>query len=407
MAATDAEVLATRFENARRMAAHIRDGTSDLAPEAMVNLASAYTDPERHKRERDILFTKTPQVVCLSSEIKEPGAYRTFDEAGPPVVVARGKDGTVRAFLNICPHRGARLVREEAGKANRFTCWFHGWTYANDGRLIAATEADRFGECGLEGRDHLTALACEERHGIVFVMPTPGLPLDLDDHLADFGPVLDGLRLESCERVKAGVLPVAANWKYAYDTYGEGYHFAALHKETLSPYFRNDITVHDRWGRHQRVGFAQRDWASWVDTPESEWGIRPEPAGIHLMYPNVVLFAGSVSPGKSYLTIFRHYPGEEVGQTRTHKTIYAMGGVRDEAHRAEVETAFDQTAYVVINEDYVTAAEGWKNLTYLPEGATVVYGRQELALQQMHRNFAEALGEPIVAQPQPQLHAAQ
>jgi phenylpropionate dioxygenase-like ring-hydroxylating dioxygenase large terminal subunit len=407
MAATEAQVLAERLKVARRMADHIRDGSSDLAPAAMVNLASTYTDPERHRREREVLFARTPQLVCLSSELKEPGAYLTFDEAGPPVLVTRGKDGAVRAFLNICTHRGARLVREDGGKASRFTCWFHGWTFANDGRLLAAPEGERFGEATLADCGHLHALACEERHGMVFVMPTPGVALDLDAHLEGFGGVLEGLNLDRCERVKAGVIPVAANWKYALDTYGECYHFAALHKVTLAPYFRNDVTVHDRWGRHQRVSFAQREWDKWPTTPESDWGLDPVPAGIHLMYPNVVLFAGSVSPGKSYLTIFRHFPGEAVGETRTHKTIYALGGVRDDAHRKEVEDAFDATAHVIITEDYVTAAEGWRNLTALPQGATVVYGRQELALQQMHRNFADALGEPICPQPTAHLQAAE
>jgi phenylpropionate dioxygenase-like ring-hydroxylating dioxygenase large terminal subunit len=405
MTVTDADVYETRIKQARRFAEHIRKGTSDLADAPMINAASVYTDPKRHAREREVLFRKTPQLVCLSSELKEPGAFRTFDETGVPILVTRGKDGGVKAFLNICPHRGARLVRQDSGKANRFSCWFHGWTYANDGKLIAATEAERF--CGgLEGREHLTALACEERLGMVFVMPTPGLPLNLDAHLTAFAPVLEGLRLENTEWVKSDILPVAANWKYALDTYGEGYHFAALHKETLAPYFRNDITVYDRFGRHHRVGFAEKGWSELVDKPESEWGIRAEPGGIHYLFPNVVLFVGSVSPGRTYLTVFRHYPGEAVGETKTYKAIYAIGGVKSDAHREEVKAAFDATAHVIITEDYVTSAEGWRNLTFLPEGATVVYGRQEIALQYQHRALAEAIGMPLIAQPS-QLQAAE
>jgi phenylpropionate dioxygenase-like ring-hydroxylating dioxygenase large terminal subunit len=398
MTVTDADVLETRLQLARRMAAHVRDGTSDLADAPMVNLASVYTDPVRHAREREVLFRRTPQLVCLSSELAAPGAYRTFDETGVPILVTRRADGLVQAFLNICPHRGARLVRETAGKANRFSCWFHGWTFANDGKLIAAPEAERF--CGgMGGREHLTALACEERHGMVFVMPTPGLLLDLDTHLGAFGAVLDGFRLADVEWVKADVLPVASNWKYALDTYGEGYHFAALHKQTLAPHFRNDITLYDRYGRHHRVEFVEKGWNERANQPESAWGLRPEPAGVHYLFPNVILFAGSVAPGKSYLTIFRHYPGEAVGETRTHKAIYAFGGVQSDAHRAEVEAAFDATAHVVRTEDYVTAAEGWRNLTFLPPDATVVYGRQEIALQYQHRAFAEAIGLPLIDQP--------
>jgi carnitine monooxygenase subunit len=394
MTVTDAEVLEGRRNVFRRVLKHIREGTSDLADAPMVNAASVYTDPERHAQELRVLFRETPQVVCLSSELKSPGQFRTFDETGVPILVTRTADGAVKAFLNICLHRGARLVRETSGQARRFSCWFHGWTYANDGALIAATEADRF--CGaMDGRDHLVGLACEERHGLVFVMPTPERPLDLDAHLGAFGDVLDALRLDDTEWVKSDVLPVAANWKYALDTYGEGYHFAALHRNTLAPFFRNDITVYDRYAPHHRVSFAQKDWADLVDKPESEWGLRPEGAGIHYLFPNTILFAGAVSPGKSYLTVFRHYPGATPGETRTHKAIYAFGGVKSDLHRAEVEAAFDATANVVRTEDYVTAAEGWRNLTFLPPDATVVYGRQEIALQYQHRAIADAIGMPL------------
>jgi phenylpropionate dioxygenase-like ring-hydroxylating dioxygenase large terminal subunit len=398
MTVTDADVLETRLKLARRVVEHIKNGTSDLAEAPMVNAASVYTDPDRHARELEVLFRRTPHLVCLSSELNAPGDFRTFDETGVPILVTRSAEGRVQAFLNICTHRGARLVRQESGKARRFTCWFHGWTFANDGKLIAATEAERF--CGgLDGRDNLVSLACEERHGMVFVLPTPGLPMDLDAHLGSFGAVLDGLRLADTEWVKSDILPVASNWKYALDTYGEGYHFATLHKETLAPYFRNDITIYDRFGRHHRVSFAERGWAELVDKPEAEWGVRAEPGGIHYLFPNTILFAGSVSPGKSYLTIFRHYPGQTPGETRTHKAIYAFGGVRSDAHRAEVAGAFDATAHVVRTEDYVTAAEGWRNLTFLPKDATVVYGRQEIALQFQHRAIAEAVGMPLIDQP--------
>lgn len=401
MSVTDADVVETRLGQARRMAEHIRNGTSDLAEAPMVNAVSVYTDPARYEREVDVLFRRTPQLVCLSSELKEPGAFRTFDEAGVPVLVTRRADGGVAAFLNICPHRGARLVRTECGTAKRFTCWFHGWTYANDGRLVAATEAERFGG-GLDGREHLVPLAAEERFGMVFVLPTPGVALNLDAHLADFAPVLEGLRLTDTEWVKSDVLPVAANWKYALDTYGEGYHFAALHRLTLAPYFRNDITVYDHWGPHYRVSFAERGMVALIDKPESEWGIRPEPGGVHYLFPNVILFVGSVRPGSTYLTIFRHYPAG-LGETRTYKSIYAIGGVQSEEHRAEVTAAFDATAHVVRTEDYVTAAEGWRNLTFLPPGATVVYGRQEIALQNQHRAVAAAIGLPLpVAAPHQQ-----
>jgi carnitine monooxygenase subunit len=386
-----AETLEHRRAYMRRALDHIRNKTSDLADAPMTNPVSVYTDPARHALERQKLFRETPLLVCLSSDLSEPGAFKLFDETGVPILVTRAKDGRVRAFLNVCRHRGAALTHEREGKASRFTCWFHGWTYSNEGKLIGTPEAERF-EGGMNGRDHLIEYPCDERYGLVFVIATPGATLDIDAHLGSFAPVLAAMQMEGAERVKTDQLPVAANWKYALDTYGEGYHFATLHPQTISPNTRNDITIYDHFDPHHRVGFVERTLDRFLDTPESEWDIRPDPSGIHYLFPNTILFAGSVVPGKNYLTTFRHFPGETPGETITHKAIYAFGGVRSPEHRGEVEYAFDATAHVVRTEDYVVAAEGWRNLTMLPEGATVVYGRQEVALQNVHRAIARAIG---------------
>lgn len=385
----------TQLSRARRIRDHIRDGTSDLAPGPMRNDVSVYTDPARHAAERRKLFRETPLVACLSAELPAPGSWRTFDETGVPIVVVRGRDKQVRAFLNICTHRGARLARQPEGRANLLTCWFHGWSYDTEGRLAATPEADRFGEDGLCDRGHLVEVPCAERVGLVFVQATPGSTMDVDAHLGDFAAVLADLELDRAERVKSGVLPVASNWKYALDTYGEGYHFAALHKQTLAPYFRNDVTLYDRYGPHHVVSFASRDMERYVTLPEAEWGISDEAGGIHYIFPNTVLFAGSVRPGAAYYTTFRHFPGDSPGETVTYKTIYAPKGVNSPEYRKEVEDAYDATAHVVATEDYVTAAEGWRNLTQLPAGSSVIYGRQEVALQNQHRSLAEAIGMPL------------
>jgi len=403
----------TRLGLGRRIVAHIRNGTSDLAPAAMRNDVSVYTDPARHAAERLKLFRETPVVACLSNDIKEPGQFRTFDETGAPIVVVRGRDGEVRAFLNVCLHRGGRLVREAEGKASLFTCWFHGWSYANEGHLVAAPEADRFrdadGQSALGASEHLIAVPAAERHGLVFVQATPGSTMDIDAHLGEFGPQLELLELDKAERVKDGVLPVASNWKFALDTYGEGYHFAALHKQSLAPYFRNDITVYDQFGPHHRVLFVARDLENWVDRPEEDWGVDDALGGIHYIFPNTILFAGSVSPGTLYNNTFRHFPGETPGETVTYKTIYAPGGVRSADHRKEVEDAWDATAHVVRTEDYVVSAEGYSNLRHLPPGSTVIYGRQEISLQNVHTSIASAIGMPLppVAAPNaPRFHEA-
>jgi hypothetical protein len=116
---------------------------------------------------------------------------------------------------------------------------------------------------------------------------------------------------------------------------------------------------------------------------------------VHYLFPNTIIFIGAVRPGRAYCTLFRHFPGEEVGQTVTYKSIYAPAGIDSEEYRKEVTDAFDATAHVVETEDYKVAAEGWRNLLSMPKGSSVVYGRQELALQYQHQTIANAIGMPL------------
>jgi phenylpropionate dioxygenase-like ring-hydroxylating dioxygenase large terminal subunit len=178
MTSTALRLENTRRAIARRIVEHIRNDTSDLGAAPMLNHPSVYTDPARHALERQKLFRETPLVVCLSADLAEPGSFRTFDETGVPIFVVRDVKGQVRAYLNICVHRGARLVRTPQGKAKAFTCWFHGWTYDTAGTLRGAPEKERFGECVRDR--HLIEVPAGERCGLVFVQATPGSSMDLD-----------------------------------------------------------------------------------------------------------------------------------------------------------------------------------------------------------------------------------
>src|SRR5690606_31789231 len=116
----------------------------------------------------------------------EPGSFRTFDDAGVPLLLTRGKDGKVRAFLNVCLHRGARVVRDESGQVSRFTCRFHSWTYDPTGKAIGIPGEDGF--CReIDGNKRLVPCPAEERYGLVFVRASPNSKMDLDAHLAGIG----------------------------------------------------------------------------------------------------------------------------------------------------------------------------------------------------------------------------
>ena len=94
-----------------------------------------FFDPEIYQIELERIFARCWLFLGHESQIPEPGDYMTAYMGEDPILVCRGNDGTVRAFLNSCRHRGMKVCRADRGNARQFTCSFHGWTYTNSGEL--------------------------------------------------------------------------------------------------------------------------------------------------------------------------------------------------------------------------------------------------------------------------------
>ena len=148
-------------------------GTPPMAERFTRNDTSAYTSPQRAARERDVLFRNHPIVAGFSSQIPNAGDYLTEDLAPVPILVVRNASGELRAFVNICRHRGAKLVAGCGNTAKLFSCPYHAWSYDTDGRLFAIPD-----DYGFEGLDRaasgLVALPVAEKYGLIFVTPAPG-----------------------------------------------------------------------------------------------------------------------------------------------------------------------------------------------------------------------------------------
>jgi methanesulfonate monooxygenase large subunit len=187
--------------------------------------AQVYVNGELFEEERRKIFARTWKFACHVSEIPQPGDFRTLEHVGLPVVVVRGQDGDVRAFLNACSHRGAMLVTEPRGNAKSLTCFFHLWSYDTKGRCIEITRDEAYGECGLRKDDcGLRAIRTAEKLGMVFI--------NLDDEAEDFGSYV-GDAMEDLEGPMGGEpmevfhyhrVLMHANWKQWHETNMELYH---------------------------------------------------------------------------------------------------------------------------------------------------------------------------------------
>jgi phenylpropionate dioxygenase-like ring-hydroxylating dioxygenase large terminal subunit len=379
----------------RRLVAHVAaGGTTDLAPAPLENEAVAYTDPARAELERRALFLALPLVAGLSQDVPAPGDALLFEAAGPSIVVVRGADGVLRGFLNMCTHRGTRLVAAgpdgRCPRRRRLTCPFHAWSFDLDGTLAAVPGRPGFDGVDL-GRRHLVAVPVAEWNGLVFVRAAAGAePLDVAAYLGDFAAELAQLELAGAVPVRASTLAADCDWKIALDTYGEGYHFATLHASTIGTTHYANVAAFDAFGPHWRMCFAEKALAALIGRPESEW---PEAdyGGVHFLFPNTVMVVGSVEAGRGFLRMYRLFPGATPGTVTCHAAVYVPGGLAPGDPRAE-QLAIDEGSSVITQEDYRVAVGAYANLRTAPPGFTVVYGRNEPALQLVHRHVAAAIG---------------
>ncbi|MEP6343748.1 MAG: aromatic ring-hydroxylating dioxygenase subunit alpha [Maricaulaceae bacterium] len=379
----------------RKQVEVVRSGTH-MAKAPLPLHKSVYTSQARFEAETQHIFHGQPLLACLSGDIPNIGDILVFDAAGPSILVMRGKDGQARAFLNMCTHRGAKLIEESepwTGNAKKMTCPFHAWTFDTSGNLIGQPGKAGFINCDIGSRN-LIDVPCEEYLGMIFVRANAdGEPIDAKAHLGSFGEQLEQLELGRAEPVKKGILHADSNWKFALDTYGESYHFSTLHKSSIAKVNYNDKSVFDPYDQHHRVEFPKFYVGDLLDKDESEW---PDTiySGVHFLFPNSIIYFGAVKPGVFFTQVFRLFP-DGVGKTKCHFAVYAPFGLQDEAQRQDCEVTYDLTARIVQEEDYHIASQGYANLLHAPKNHHVVIGANEIALHDVHKNIAAVIGMPL------------
>src|SRR5216684_1641786 len=192
-----------------------------------------YTDPRFHALDRDAIFATTWQHVADTQQLAQPGDHVIADVAGEPIIVVRGKDGALRAFFNVCRHRGGPLAMRD-GNADMLICKYHGWTYRLDGMLRGVPH---FNHVELfDKRDYgLTPVHLAEWEGLVFVN-LGERPKPLETYLKDIRERVAPTRIGKLTFARRIEYDVRANWKVYVDNYLEGYHVPYVHPELYSLY---------------------------------------------------------------------------------------------------------------------------------------------------------------------------
>ena len=181
-------------------------------------------------REWERMWTRTWLIAGVVADLPAVGDYFLFDIREESIIVTRTEEG-IRAFYNVCSHRGSRLVFEERGNKKVFVCPFHSWSFHNNGELRRITDEETFQPEVVAHRPGLTPVACDVHAGVIFInMDTDPAPLKEMIGLPD--GYLEAYHIEQMKVVRHVRSEWGSNWKVGVEAFYESYHLHAVHPET-------------------------------------------------------------------------------------------------------------------------------------------------------------------------------
>lgn len=246
-----------------------------------------YHSPTRFAAEQRAIFRGKPLVAAHGSELAKPGDFLTRDLSGLPILLTRDRDGAVHAFLNVCRHRGMRLVPEAGGCKHLFSCPYHGWTYSNSGALrgIPHQEAG-FPDLDREGYG-LRRLPAAERAGLILVCANPeARAVDFDGFIAPFADEFRWFDMAGLTVAHRDVIDCHANWKLLAEAGLESYHFKVAHRDTIGPHFHDNLSSYQMCGPHIRSVLARTTTDSLPAERGEPWSIRAHTNVLFTLFPN-------------------------------------------------------------------------------------------------------------------------
>jgi phenylpropionate dioxygenase-like ring-hydroxylating dioxygenase large terminal subunit len=352
-----------------------------------------YRDPEYFRVEMARLIRPSWQIVCHANDIAKAGEWRTLEILSESILVIRGDDGQVRAFANVCRHRGSRLVDGEAGCSRRLTCPYHAWTYASDGRLVGVPQREDYPALDPAALG-LVPVALENWRGFLFVRLEgggPGVAEMMAPHEAETAPH----RFEELRAIGRITMRTRdVNWKNVADNYSDGLHIKVAHPG-LTRLFGGDYRIEA--GPH-----VDRMSGDLVERPSANLSERayqallPGEAGRTWLYfklwPNVAI---DIYPDQ---VDFMHFVPVGPTQTMIREVSYALPGAGRELKAARyLNWRINRRVNAEDTALIRRVQQGMASDLYTPGPL----GRSEVCLRSFARKLRRLIPETRLAEPPP------
>jgi len=385
--------LASQLERIRTQVLSGRlEWQDSTVPNARIPVEN-YTSAAVREAEIAKLFRPLPLIAGHSCELPA-GHVLANDDYGVPMLLTRDADGRFRAFLNVCRHRGMRLVEtsEAAQPRPSIVCPYHGWAYKLEGALRHRLHAETFDACAA-GELDLVALPAQERHGLLWVVPTPGASIDVAAHLDALDAEMPFFGIEGLRPFRTVRAEYPANWKLIVDAFLEAYHIRVLHKETIYPFFADGLTGTSRFGPHVQSVVARRAAEAWAR--EAGTPLPPDMAALcELTTPSQVIFPNTITIfHPDYLSLITLYPASPETLRWTHRMLIPEDKSKPDwaPHWEKTFRLIDQG---VFQKEDIACAIGIQKGFASGANRYVTAGRAEQGLGWFHDEVAQRIGTP-------------
>ncbi|MEN9560320.1 MAG: hypothetical protein RLZZ502_1531 [Pseudomonadota bacterium] len=377
----------------RQAASGERDWRHDQEPEWHLAVRH-YTDEGIRAAEVQALFRALPLVVAHSSELGM-GQVLTHDGYDLPMLLSRDQKGQVHAHLNVCRHRGMRLLDGKAGAVDKtaVVCPYHAWSYQLDGALRHISHAEGFDACAPGQRD-LVRLPCAERHGLIWVLPVRDATLDLAAYLGAMDTELPYFAMDQLTHFRTTEAIYDCNWKLLMDAFLESYHIRVLHQKSIYPFFMDGVVASERVGRHIHSLVARRECETWAkgsaDIRDTDLQL-PLTQLCQLSTPSHILFPNTIATfHPDYLSLISLFPVAAGKMRWQHRMLVPKHKISADwlPHWHKTHELIEKTVFQ--KEDIYCAVDMQKGFN---SGANdyLTVGRMERGMQWFHEQVAAEL----------------
>jgi phenylpropionate dioxygenase-like ring-hydroxylating dioxygenase large terminal subunit len=369
-----------------RVVDHITHGTTDMADSALHVPVRHFVSPE-HLADEIAVIRRQWLIGAMTCELPEPGSFVTRDIMGTSLLFVRRKSGNVATYLNMCRHRGGKVEQDERGKKPFFVCGYHGWSYDGEGALRGVPYEEQLGPVD-RACNSLHAVACEERHGIVWIDLSGTRTDSVAAFLGAADPVLADHALDRCVIHMEKRIHVPINWKLVMDGAIDVLHPQFLHPNGVGKLVQTNATVWQDLGRHGRSFSVYKKFADKVRAGQVDPADQRHITGNMVLFPNVNLI-----PTPDHFEFWNVWPDPaDPGTCFVHIRFVIEAAKLDDRMAGRMQRSWEILEQAALEEDFPMEETIQANARSHPAG-DFLYGRSEQPCQHLHRQMAREMAE--------------